>query len=61
MFAPTSVFNKYNGFIDFIYNSFEGKEEYSFSNFRVIALQFLSEIRKDIGIYSDDVSYYGNR
>jgi len=61
MFAPQSVFNKYNGFIDYIYNSFEGKEEYSFSKFREIALQFLSEIRKDIGVYTDNVTYTGSR
>ena len=61
MFAPQSVFNKYNGFIDYIYNCFEGKDTYTFNKFRVLALEFLSEIRNDIGIYSDSVSYSGDR
>ena len=61
MFAPQTVFNKYNDFIDYIYNCFEGKDTYTFNQFRVMALEFLSEIRKDIGIYSDSVSYYGKR
>lgn len=61
MFAPNTVFNKFNDFIDYIYNSIEGKEKYSFATFRELALEFFSEIRKDIGIYSDDVAYSGSR
>ena len=50
-----------NKLIDYLYDSFEGKEEYSFEQFREIAMKFLSDIRKDIGIYQDEISYSGNR
>jgi len=61
MFAPQNVFDAYNTIIDYIYNSFEEKEEYSFERFRKLGLEFLSEVRKDIGIYSDSIVYKGNR
>lgn len=61
MFAPNYVFDSFNDLIDYLYNTFEGKEEYSFKQFRKIAMKFLSDIRKDIGIYSDEVIYNGNR
>jgi len=43
-----------------MYDSLEN-DEYSFSVFREKALSYLSEMRKDIGIYSDDISYKGHR
>lgn len=61
MFAPQSVFDAYNRIIDYIYNSFEEKEQYSFPRFRELGLEFLSEVRKDIGLYSDSIAYRGNR
>ena len=61
MFAPNYVFDSYNDLIDYLYNAFEGKEEYSFRKFRKIAMKFLTDIRKDIGIYRDEVIYNGNR
>ncbi len=61
MFAPAPVFSEYNNLIDYIYNAFEGKEVWSFPEFRVRALKFLSLVRADIGLYEDDVSYSGNR
>lgn len=61
MFAPSPVFSEYNNLIDYIYNAFEGKEVWSFPEFRVRALKFLSLVRADIGLYADEVSYTGNR
>ncbi len=61
MFAPGYVYHSYNKLIDYLYNSFEGTEEYSFVQFREIAMKFLSDIRKDIGIYEDEIVYAGNR
>jgi hypothetical protein len=61
MFAPINVFDEYNSLIDYIYNAFEGKEVWSFPDFRVRALKFLSLVRKDIGLYTDTVSYNGTR
>ena len=57
MFAPARVFSEYNNLID----SFEGKDVWSFPEFRVRALRFLSLVRADIGLYADDIYYSGNR
>ena len=61
MFAPSDVFDEFNVMIDYIYDSFEGKQEWSFNSFREKALSFLSKVRKDIGLYEDQVSYNGSR
>ncbi len=61
MFAPKCVFDSFNNLIDYLYNSIEGKEHYSFKEFRVIAMNFLSDVRKDIGIYTDEIQYGGSR
>lgn len=60
LFASQNVFDAFNEIIDYIYDSSE-KGEFSFHDFRVKGLEFLSEMRKDIGIYSDDVTYNGSR
>jgi hypothetical protein len=60
LFAPQSVFNAFSDMIDYIYNSLEN-EDYSFIVFRDKALAYLSEMLRDIVIYSDDVSYNGDR
>ncbi len=61
MFAPTNVFNSFNDLIDYIYNSLESKEEYTFKQLRNISMKLLTDIRKDIGIYKDEITYNGNR
>ncbi|WP_309399080.1 hypothetical protein [Cerasicoccus maritimus] len=61
MFAPNKVFEEYNLIIDYIYDSFEGKQTWEFSTFRNKALIFLSEIRRDINLHNDDVTYTGSR
>jgi hypothetical protein len=61
MFAPSRVFNEYNAMIDYIYNCAEGKDTWSFAEFRVRALKFLSFVRADIGLYDDVLSYDGSR
>lgn len=60
LFAPQNVFDAFNDMIDYIYDTLENGN-YSFPIFRIKALHFLSEIRKDIGIYNDDLSYKGHR
>ncbi len=60
MFAPQNVFDDYNAMIDYLYNSLE-KDQYSFIEFRKYAMKFLSSIRKDIGIYTNEIVYNGNR
>jgi hypothetical protein len=60
LFAPQKVFDAFSDIIDYLYNSLENND-YSFVTFRVKALAYLSEMRKDIGIYNDDVSYNGDR
>ena len=61
MFAPTEVFDSYNELIDYIYNSLENKEEYTFEQLRNISMKLLTNIRNDIGIYKDEIKYNGNR
>lgn len=61
MFAPEGVFSEYNALIDYVYDSFEGKATWSFQEFRVRALKFLSLVRADIGIYTDELRYMGTR
>lgn len=61
MFAPIAVFNEYNKMIDYILNCAEGKDAWSFEEFRVRALNFLSLVRADIGLYDDTLSYNGSR
>jgi len=60
LFASQNVFDSYNDLLDYIYNSLEN-QNYTFPEFREKALKLLSEMRKDIGIYSDNVSYKGSR
>lgn len=61
MFAPTAVFDEYNCMIDYVYNCAEEKEVWSFGEFRIRALKFLSLVRADIGLYNDMLSYNGTR
>jgi hypothetical protein len=60
LFAPQNVFKAFNDMVDYMYNSLE-TDNYSFVEFRIKALAYLSEMRKDIGIYNDDVFYNGDR
>ncbi|WP_162926415.1 hypothetical protein [Teredinibacter purpureus] len=60
LFAPQNVFESFNTMIDYIYDSLE-TGGFEFSVFREKALSYLSEMRKDIGIYQDEVSYNGHR
>ncbi len=60
LFAPQNVFDAFNDTIDYLYDSFE-QDNFSFQEFRIKALRFFSEMRKDIGIYSDEVTYNGHR
>jgi hypothetical protein len=61
MFAPANVFDEYNRMIDYIYNCAEGKDTWTFGEFRLRALKFLSLVRADIGLYNDTLSYNGPR
>lgn len=61
MFAPAAVFDEYNAMIDYIYSCAEGEDIWSFEEFRVQALKFLSLVRADIGLYNDTLSYSGPR
>lgn len=60
LFAPENVVHSFNDIVDYLYNSLDSNN-YEFYIFRGMAMQFLSEMRKDIGIYLDDVRYKGNR
>ncbi len=61
MFASGAVFNAYNDLIDYMFDALEGKHPLSFAEFRLRALRLLTEIRKDVGIHTDDLLYRGTR
>lgn len=61
MFAPASVYHQFNDLVDYIYDSSESVVEWDFTVFRKKAEVFFSYIRKDIGLYTDDISYRGHR
>lgn len=61
MFAPSDVFASYNDLIDFLYDSLEGKSQFTFPEFRNRALLFLTQIRRDIGVFKDELTYNGTR
>lgn len=61
MFASDEVFTAYNAVIDYMFDSLEGKRAYSFNEFRLIALRFLSAVRRDIGFHSSELTYHGSR
>lgn len=56
MFSPKVVFDKYVYFLDYINRSVDGAEEEPFTRFRDIVYLLLSEIRKDIGVHTDEIS-----
>ena len=61
MFSTDNVFHLYNELIDYLYDSYEGEKIYEYEKVRSISIKLLSEIRKDIGIYSDEFIYKGTR
>ena len=61
MFATAAIFDEYNGIIDYLYDAFEDKQVWSFPEIRNKTLSFLSLVRKDIGLYVDDLHYTGTR
>lgn len=61
LFAPAEVFEMYNTLVDWIFDVVEGKERWSFPAFRERTLKVLTLMRKDIGLYGDDLQYYGHR
>lgn len=60
LFASSDVFDMYSELIDYTYNTIENNT-FDFHVFRVKTLSFLSEVRRDIGIYKDEITYKGNR
>ncbi|HCE5300361.1 hypothetical protein NOL18_25270 [Vibrio parahaemolyticus] len=60
LFASSDVFDMFMDLIDYMYSSIESNT-FDFHVFRVEMLKFLSEVRKDIGIYTDEITYKGNR
>jgi hypothetical protein len=60
LFAPQEVFDAFSNMVDYIYNSIENNN-FDFITFRNMALMYMSEMRKDIGIYHDEIKYHGNR
>ncbi|EKM27720.1 sclt1 domain protein [Vibrio sp. HENC-03] len=60
LFASSDVFDMFMDLIDYMYSSIES-DTFEFHVYRVDMLKFLSEVRKDIGIYTDEITYKGSR
>ena len=62
LFAPMSVLEKYDKLIDYmgVYFRQENEPLEGWKGFRDIALEWVSEMRKDIAINTDNVYYTGN-
>ena len=61
MFGSREVFEEYNKMMDYLFNSIEKKEDWSFSEYRKKGLIFLTKVRRDIGLYNDELKYKGTR
>lgn len=64
MFAPAYVFHAYNKLIDQVFDATKSHAPRSFEFFAVFrteCLIFLSLVRRDVGLYSDELAYQGTR
>ena len=61
LFAPQSVLDAYDDFVDYVFDSLEGKNRYDWSAIRNKGLKLLNQMRADIGIAEGYALYNGNR
>jgi hypothetical protein len=55
------VLNSYDSIVDYIFDYLEGKEERSWPKIRELGFKFINEVRKDIGLNVEPVTYEGRR
>ena len=61
LFAAMPVYEAYNALIDYLFDCLERKRPFEFPEFRILSQKLLSEMRKDVGVFSDELVYRGNR
>jgi preprotein translocase subunit Sec63 len=61
LFAAMPVYEAYNALIDYLFDCLERKRKFEFPQFRILSHKLLSEMRKDVGVFSDELVYRGNR
>ncbi len=60
--APQSLIKAQDRLIDYLFEVVEGKIDYSWENeVRPRSLELLNEIRKDLGLNTEKISYFGER
>ena len=59
MFAPQSVMDAQDELMDYVLKITGGTEKYQWESVRQKAINFLNEVRKDIGIDKNPISYNG--
>lgn len=61
MHAPQSVMDAHDAVFDLILAIVNDDQDTTWEHFRSLALQFLNEIRKDVGIRPEPIAYRGTR
>lgn len=61
MFAPLPVFERYNDTVDYLQDCREGSQHFDFSRFRQLGFYFIDAVRRDLGIHTEPLAYYGPR
>ncbi len=59
--APHNVLDAYSSLSDFLMDVADGKEKYDWSAVRKHSLNFLTEMRTDLGFEEDEIMYKGHR
>jgi hypothetical protein len=57
MFAPQSVVWAQDAMIAYLHRCLEQKQQFKWEEFRVLGLHFVSEMRRDIGLQTDELVY----
>jgi|ERR1035441_3371278 hypothetical protein len=61
MFAPQSVVWAHDTMIAYLHGCLEQKQQFTWEEFRGLGLNFVSEMRRDIGLHTDGLVYPGPR
>ncbi len=61
MLAPQGVMDVHDNLIEHLYDVIQGHKAYEWDEVRKSCLLFLNEIRKDVGLNTNPITYNGNR
>lgn len=60
MLAPQSVMDAQDALVDYVLLMIHGRAEYEWEKIRELGLQFMNEVRKDIGLDKTPIEYRGH-